>query len=274
MTVMTATRPAPVPSRLWTDAPAFTALSLLMAMASVPLMAAMALDPRSFGGEDIWLKPLKFHLALVVYLVTLAFFARWMTPVQRESRLWRGFVAIVCLCVIAELVWIGGAAAMGTGSHFNVASPVWRTLYGLMGVAAVTLTSASLVMGLAIARNPATGLAPALKLSVVLGLVLTFVLTVVTAGYMASSPGHHVGVPVTGARVPLMGWSREVGDLRVAHFLATHALHVLPVVGWIAARFLPEGAGRVVVWLATAGFALLVAGVFLQALAGLPVFQG
>jgi len=271
MTVMTATRSIPAPSRLWTDAPAFTALALLIALAAVPLFAAMALDPRMHGGESIWLKPLKFHLALLVYLVTLAFFARWMTLPQRDSRLWRGFVAVVCACVMAELVWIGGAAALGTGSHFNQSDAVWRTLYSLMGVAAVTLTAASLVMGLAIARNPATGLAPAFRLSVVLGLVLTFVLTVVTAGYMASTTGHHVGVPVTGARVPLMGWSREVGDLRVAHFLATHALHALPVAGWFAARLAGDGIGRMAVWMAAAGYTLLVLGTFAQAIAGQPL---
>lgn len=259
-------------SRLWTDAPAFTALALLITLAMLPVLAAMTLDARSFGGEDIWLKPLKFHIALAIYLATLSFFARWMTPVQRESRAWRVFVAVVCICVMAELLWIGGAAALGTGSHFNLSSPVWAQLYSLMGVAAVTLTSASLVMGVAIARNAATGLAPAVKLSVVLGLVLTFALTVVTAGYMASTPGHFVGVPVTGARVPVMGWSREVGDLRVAHFLATHALHGLPVVGWLAARWLAAAAARRVVWIAAAGYVLAVAGTFVQAIAGQPLF--
>ncbi len=47
-----------------------------------------------------------------------------------------------------------------------------------------------------------TGLAPALHLSIWLGLVLTFVLTVIAAGALASKPGHFVGVPVTGDRLP------------------------------------------------------------------------
>jgi len=261
-------RPA---TRLWTDAPAFTALALLIGLAILPVLAAMSLDPRLFGGEDIWLKPLKFHIALVIYLVTLAVFARWMTPAQRDSRMWRGFVAVVCLCVLAELVWIGGAAALGTGSHFNISSPVWGTLYSLMGLAAVTLTSASLVMGVAIARNPATGLHPAVKLSIVLGLILTFVLTVITAGYMASTTGHYVGVPVTGERLPILGWSREVGDLRVGHFLATHALHGLPIWGLMAAR-MGDGRGSLtLVWAGAVAYAVLVLATFAQAMAGMPL---
>lgn len=256
--------------RLWSDAPAFTALAVLIALAMGPVLAAMALDPRTFGGDDIWLKPLKFHVALVIYLLTLAVFARWMTPAQRASRGWRGFVAVVCLCVLAELLWIGGAAAMGTGSHFNETTLVWRVLYPLMGLAAVTLTAASLVMGIAIQRNPATGLHPALRLSVVLGLILTFGLTVITAGYMASRTGHFVGVPMTGARLPVLGWSREVGDLRVGHFLATHALHALPLWGVVVARVVAGRGSRILVWAGAVAYAGLVLASFAQALAGRP----
>lgn len=261
-------RPA---TRLWSDAPAFMALALLITLAMVPVLAAMMLDPRSFGGEDIWLKPLKFHIALAIYLITLSVFARWMTPEQRSSRRWRGFVALVCLCILAELLWIGAAAALGTGSHFNLSSPVWEHLYTLMGIAAVTLTSASLVMGIAIQRNPATGLAPAVKLSVVLGLILTFVLTVITAGYMASTTGHFVGVPVTGERLPILGWSREVGDLRVGHFLATHALHALPLWGLAAAHMGDARGSLTLVWAGAVGYAALVLATFAQAIAGQPL---
>ena len=270
MTILTAA-PARPTSRLWTDAPAFTALALLITLAMVPVLAAMTIDPRSFGGEDIWLKPLKFHIALAIYLITLSFFARWMTPDQRSGRLWRGFVAVVCLCVMAELIWIGGAAALGMGSHFNVSSPVWQLVYSLMGIAAVTLTSAALVMGLAIRNNTDTGLAPAVKLSIELGLILTFILTVITAGYMASQTGHHVGTPVTGARVPILGWSREVGDLRVGHFLATHALHALPIWGLVAARMGDARGALTLVWAGAVAYAVLVLATFAQAIAGQPL---
>jgi FtsH-binding integral membrane protein len=138
-----------------------------------------------------------------------------------------------------------------------------------MGLAAVTLTSLSLAFGIAIARNPATGLPGAVKEALVWGLVLTFVLTVVTAGYMASTPGHHVGTPTTGARLALMGWSREVGDLRVAHFFATHALHGVPLAG-LAALALPGALQRPAVRLAALAYAALVVALFWQALQGRP----
>lgn len=268
---MTLSLTAPLPgalARTWDDAPALWALTLLMALAALPLLAAHALDPRQFNAEPMWLKPLKFHLALVVFIGTLALFARWMPAGMMESRGWQWFQGAVIACTVAELVWIGGAAAYGVASHFNTA-PVWSAIYPVMGLAATLLTSASLVMGIAIARNPDTGLPPALHLAIWLGLVLTFVLTMVAAWPMAAGPGHHVGVPVTGDRLPLMGWSREVGDLRVAHFFATHALHALPLVGLLALS-LPDATGKAAVWAAGAAWSALVAGTLIQAFAGRP----
>ena len=140
-----------------------------------------------------------------------------------------------------------------------------------MGLIAVQLTSVSLVFGLAMARDPAPVLAQPLHLSVWLGLVLTFGLTVVAACTLAGAPGHHVGTPVSGAVVPILGWSREVGDLRVAHVLATHALHVLPLVGLVAARLWPAGSGLRAVWAAGGLWAALTTATLAQALAGQPL---
>jgi hypothetical protein len=250
-------------SRLWTDAPALTGLALFIALTAVPVMGAALIDPRSFLDAPVWQKPLQFHLALSVYVLTLAFFARFLPPGMTADRRWRGYVGVIAVCVLAELAWIGGAASFGVASHFNVDDPVMAAIYGVMGLFAVTLTSACLVMGVAIWRNPASTLTPAMRLAIALGLILTFVLTLIAAGTMSSMPGHHVGTPVTGARVPVVGWSREVGDLRVAHFLATHALHVVPLAGFTGSRPL--------VWATALGFAAVTLAVFVLGLAGRPV---
>jgi hypothetical protein len=250
MTALPLARPRPLPP--------FAALAVLIALAALPLMLAAALDTRQFGAEGVWVKPLKFHAALALYLGTLAVFARWLPPGLTDSRWWRAYAALVALCVIAELVWIGGAASLGVASHFNATSAFWAATYSLMGLAAVILTWAAAVMGVALWR---AGTLPVLwREALGLGLILTFVLTVITAGTMAGGTGHHVGVPVTGARVPLMGWSREVGDLRLAHFLATHALHAVPLAGFTGSR--------AAVWVAAAGWTALTLGAFALALAG------
>jgi hypothetical protein len=251
--------------------PLFAATGLLIGLSLAPTLAAMALDHRQFLGENVWLKPIKFQIALTLYLLTLAFFARWLPAGMTARRSYRFYSGVVILAIVAELSWVSGAAMYGIASHFNVTTPVMQGIYGLMGLLAVLLTSATLVHGIAIWRNPRTGLPPALHLSIWLGLVLTFGLTLMVAGTMASLPGHLVGTPLTGATVPIIGWSREVGDMRAPHFLATHMMHALPVVGVLAVALLPQRLASSVVWAFAILFTVFITASFAGALAGLPL---
>ncbi len=249
----------------------FAALGLLIALSMAVTLTAMAIDQRLFLGENVWVKPVKFQIALVIYLMTLAVFARWLPAGMTAQRGYRIYAGIVAFAIVAELAWIIGAAMYGVASHYNRSSALMDGLYAVMGMAAVVLTTPTLVYGIAIWRNRATGLAPGLHLGIALGLVLTFALTLPVAFTLAGQSGHLVGVPVSGARVPLMGWSREVGDLRVAHFFATHAMHVLPVAGVLAVGLLPARLARPAVWIAAALFTAFVAATLAGALAGLPL---
>ncbi|MDM8166143.1 hypothetical protein [Roseovarius sp.] len=260
-----------LPHGIFTAEPRFAATGLFLGLSLALTVPAMLLDPRLFQGEAIWIKPVKFQVALCVYMLTLAFYARWLPEGVTRRPAYRVFSVVVVAAVLLETLWIGGAAMFGTASHFNTEIPAMAVLYMVMGALAVTLTSASLVYGLAIGRNAAAGLSPALRLSIALGLILTFALTVPVAGTLSAMNGHLVGDPVTGAALPLMGWSREVGDLRVAHFFATHAMHFLPLAGLGCAALLSPLAARRAVQV-TAGLLVAVTlATFVQALAGLPL---
>lgn len=251
--------------------PLFAATGVLIGLSLAPTLAAMALDQRQFLGENVWLKPIKFQIALMLYLMTLAFFARWLPAGMTARRSYRLYSGAVVFAIIAELAWVSGAAMYGVASHFNTTNPVMQGMYTLMGLFAVLLTSATLVQGLSIRRNPGTGLPPALHLSIWLGLVLTFGLTLMVAGTLGALPGHLIGTPVTGATVPIIGWSREVGDMRVPHFFATHAMHALPVVGLLAGALLPHRWTSPAVWAVAVLFTAFVTASFAGALAGLPL---
>jgi hypothetical protein len=271
---MTALAPSlhrmPALPQMLTDAALFTKAGLLLALSLIPTFAAHQIDPRLFMGEGIWIKPLKFQIALSLYLLTLAYFAQWLPKAARHSRKMRAYQIVVLLCIAAEMVWIGGAAAIGISSHFNT-SPMGQIIYGFMGLFAVTLTSAALVWGVLIARNPATTLSPALHRGLSWGLILTFGLTVIAAGTMSSQPGHLIGQPITGDTLWLLGWSREVGDLRAAHFLATHAMHIIPAAALMAHLSLPPSPALRATTLAALGYAALTAWAFVTALMGLPL---
>lgn len=235
------------------------AMTLAMALAALPIMAALALDPRQFQGDSIWLKPLKFHVALALYTCTLAAFAMLLPECTFTTRRWRVWIGVVIAAITYELLWVGTTAALGTGSHFN-SNGIWGLLYGLAGLGAVTLTALAPTMAPAFWRRHADPL----MLSIALGLVLTFVLTLPIAGTLSSGTTHHIGTPITGARFPIMGWSSEVGDLRIAHFLATHAMHAVPLAGLTGSR--------IAVWASAMGWIALTLWCFARALQGLPPF--
>lgn len=250
--------------------PRFAGAALVLVIAMAPTLLAMGLDLRQFNGINIWDKVFKFQVALFLYLATLAVYARWLPAAMTGSRWYKAFSWVVVGSVMLEIIWVGGAAANGIGSHFNVQG-IMAAIYGLMGVLAVTLTSGSLILGIGLARDQNSALAPAFRLSLVLGLILTFVLTLIVAGYMSSSTGHWVagsGTDATGLAV--MGWARDGGDLRVAHFFGTHALHFIPIAGFVASRTLAQASANALVWGASALYVALVAATFLQALAGQP----
>ena len=256
-------------ARLRADEPRFFGAAVLMLAAMAPTAFAALADGRTFLGIDVWTKPLKFETALAIYLLTLAFFARWLPAAMRAGRRYRIYSSLVVAAIVLEMIWIGGAAMLGTASHFN-GTPAGMIIYSAMGAAAVLLTTPTAVYAWSIARNPAIGLPPAIREAVVTGLALTLPLTLVTAGTMSSMAGHAVGGSgLDTGGLPLMGWARDAGDLRVAHFFSTHALHVIPVFGVVsAALFGPTN--RLPVRLFSLAYIGFVMWVFIQALMGEP----
>jgi hypothetical protein len=249
--------------------PRFFATALLMLFLLAPTGFAAFADPRTFQGVDIWLKPMKFEVALVFYLSTLAFFAIFLPVETREKGWYRLYTTAISVGAVLEMAWLCGAAALGTASHFNPTA-IGEMFYSMAGLTAVLITSASAVYAFHIARNDATGLSPAVKEALVLGLALVLPLTLITAGTMSQMGTHFIGgTPSDAGGFPLMGWSRDGGDLRVAHFFATHALHFVPALGLLAAGIL-GGESRTPARLIAAAYAGFVLFLFAQALMGMP----
>lgn len=249
--------------------PIFAAAGLFLAMLAIPLLAAAWVDARTFNGINIWIKPLKFAVSISVYLLTLAAVAPLLPPGFVRTGYYRAFAGLVLLAVAFEMVMIIGAAALGTASHFNVATPLAAGLYTAMGILAVVLTSASAVYAWALARAERR-VWPVLHDGLVLGLALVLPLTLVTAFTLGSNDGHWVGGTRSDAGgLPVLGWSRDGGDLRVAHFFSTHAMHFVPAAALAAALVLGP-ARRWPAWAAAVALVGLVAFTFVQALQGRP----
>ncbi len=234
-----------------------------------PTFVAFSIDPRDLNGINVWAKILKFEVSLAVYFVTVAWFWDALAPDRRHGRVLRVFAYAAVAAASFEMAYMILQAGRGVASHFNDTTRVEAILFQLMGAGAVFITALAAAMAVAIARNGRSDLAPAFRLSLVLGLALSFVLGASSGMAIGSNGSHWVAAMHTDAGgVPLFGWTRTGGDLRVAHFFGLHAMQILPVAGWFIARRDPRATWAV--WLAAAVVVALVGFTLWQALAGMP----
>jgi hypothetical protein len=131
----TLSRPVPAARALLARSRAINgALALLtaaMAVVAVLGLAGVALDPRVVVGSPVWAKTTKFAISIGLYGATML----WMlTFVRGRPRLVR-FVAVSVSAILAlEMVLIVTQAVRGRAMHFNFATPLDATLFGVMGV--------------------------------------------------------------------------------------------------------------------------------------------
>lgn len=200
-------------------------------------LGGLLLDDRVLTGAPIWLKPFKFGVSIAIYSATLAWLISY---VQRSRRLawWIGTIFSVML--LGELVAITTQVVRGTTSHYNYSSVVDGAIWTSMAVMIVVAWVTNLILAVVLLRERIADrpLASALRggLGIALaGMAVAFLMTTPTIGVapMPTDEGivgaHSVGVPDGGPGLPLVGWSTEGGDLRVAHFLGIHALQAIPL---------------------------------------------
>lgn len=228
-------------------------------------------DNRMIDGAAVWAKPLKFSISFAVLFATMALVEPYFSPGWRDGRMFAGIAVAMAASMLLEMIYMISQAAQLQTSHFNTSSLFTGVMYSLMGVGAVTLVIGVGLMGWAALRDKAASFGPGLRAGVAWGFLLSFVLTMITAGTMSNMAGHYIGTPAPGAAmVPLLGWSASVGDLRPAHFVSLHAMQVLPLLGWWRDR---QGKTAGVVKIAAVIYAVITLGLFVQALMGLPVIR-
>jgi hypothetical protein len=185
----------------------------------------------------------------------------------------RWLARIVAATSLLEIAYIGVQAARGEASHFNRSTPVHDLLYTLMGVTAVVLTACSAWLAWLIARHPDRDIDPLLRASAILGLALSFILGAGVGSYLGGQDGHWVGgTPSDAGGLALFGWSRDGGDLRIAHFLGIHAVQAIVLLGSLLVWWRPRRAALLLA-AGTLLYAGLTAWTFAQAVAGRPLFS-
>ena len=249
-------------ARGWVFAGAFM-LALVFATAPVVLF-----DDRRLDGAWVWTKPLKFQLSLAIHYFTLAALAGLLSDAPRRGLSLRFWAAASIAAGLFEVVWIMVQAARGRASHFNFETGFEGLMYAAMGLGALVLVLAPLVMGLLLAGDR-NGDQSGLKRGAILGLIVAAPLTIGVAGFMSATGSHYFGGGTSPAAeaLPLFGWSTALPDLRPAHFLALHLIQIGPAAGWLGDRISPA-AGRLLATIAVSFGALLSGLAFAIALSG------
>lgn len=248
-------------------------IGLSVALA-LPSLIALGLDDRLINGISSWNKPLKFQASLAIMLATLLLL---LPLIEARTRAGRGvFLASLMAAITAngEVFYITLQAARGRASHFNDSTAFEALAYSVMGAGAALLVLSSLVIGVYILRRPSPAAPAGLRLGGGWGLVLGSVTTLITAfalaGGQIDGPGHWVGgIKTDVGGLPLFGWSRTGGDLRVPHFFATHIMQALPILGLTLDRIAPRFARPGIALGAIISIAVVI-GTFVQAVQGRP----
>jgi hypothetical protein len=266
--------------RLWRTSPPLTAVGVLMLVAALASVVGMLVDPRTITGAPAWLKPFKFAVSTAIYSLTLVWIFGWLSNWPRVRRAVGWTTAIV---FVLEVAIIAAQAWRGTTSHFNVSTPLNATLFFVMGGAILIQTLVSVAVAAALWRQRFTdrALGWALRLGMALTIAGAFVGPLMTrptaaqladarAGHgMTITGAHTVGGPDGGRGIPVTGWSREHGDMRVPHFIGLHAIQVLALIAVGLRRWRRSEEVRVkAVLVATVSYASLFAVLLWQALRG------
>jgi hypothetical protein len=232
-------------------------------------LIAMPFDHRTILGINPWIKPLKFDVSVGIMLVTLAAILSGLQGFH-SSRLWIG--AGVGISLSIENCIISLQSLRGVRSHMNYSTPLNAHLFLLMAVFIVISTLLfAWTLGLVI-RDP-THWPPAVAWGVRLGL-LTLLLGSLEGVVMVVHGAHTVGANDGLSGLPIVNWSRDHGDLRIAHFFALHALQAFPFLGWLLSRTsLPLKPQLALTCIGAAVYLAAVWLLFHQAMAGKPLLS-
>jgi len=265
--------------RLWEASRPLTAAGLGLLILFGVTMAPLAVDPHVITGVPAWLKPAKFAISTSVYALTLAWVMTYLRDWPRLTRLVGWTTGAV---LVIEVVLIDLQAVRGVTSHFNTATAFDAAVFTVMGISILVAWAMAIALTVALFRQSFAD--PALGSAIRVGMLVTVIGS--GAGGLMTRPtsaqlehvrtthsmpvvgAHTVGAADGGPGIPVTGWSREHGDLRVAHFLGLHAIQTIPALVWLVGRRASPQLRRRALLVISLSYASLFAILLGQALSG------
>ncbi len=221
----------------------------------------MQLDDHRLLNVNRWLKPMKFYFSVGLMILTMGWLLYYLDNVKKIKR----FTWLLIITMFFENGLILLQSIRGTTSHFNSDSSFDAMIFSLMGIFILIFTVVCIRICVAFFRQKQFSISDAYLWGIRLGL-LFFILFSLEGGMMLGLMKHTVGAPDGSPGLPIVNWSRDHGDLRIAHFAGIHSLQVLPLLGFYVAKNKKQAIVLSLLYLA------MVTALFVQALTDHPLF--
>ncbi len=208
-----------------------------------------------------WHKPFKFSLSTCLFSWAMGWYCYYLPDFNVNP-----FNITVILLLSFEIVYIAIQAGRGQLSHFNLSTPFYSAMYSMMALAATIVTVYSAYIGYLFFTTKFPDL-PSYYVSAIRWGILIFVVFSFEGFVMGSKLTHTIGGADGGVGIPVLNWSTQYGDPRIAHFIGMHALQILPIISWYFLK------NRSLVMVAVALYGSLAVLTLVQALQGKPLIK-
>jgi hypothetical protein len=210
---------------------------------------------------NAWYKPFKFAFSTFLFAWAMAWYCYYLPRFNIALFNWS-----VIILLGFEIIYIAIQAGRGQLSHYNMRSPFYGFMYGMMAIAATLVTLYTAYVCILFFTTPLPTLPHYYVWAIRCGLLL-FVVFSFEGFVMGSRLTHTIGGPDGGPGLPVLNWSTQYGDPRIPHFIGMHALQVLPLLSFYLIKNTKATIGLALVYGLLALFTLV------QALQGKPIIS-
>ncbi len=212
-------------------------------------------------GVNRWLKPTKFYLSVCLMVWTLDWLMYYLADIRKVKKY--SWFIIVSMFFENGLILL--QAIRSTTSHFNFTNKLNIIVFQLMGLWVVVFTITIFFVTALFFKQKQFNINILYVWSIRIGLVF-FLLFSLEGGVMIGVLKHTIGAADGSHGLPVVNWSKQYGDLRIAHFFGMHSLQVLPLAGYYITKKKNQ------LFLYAGLYFIFVLLLFIQAIKGIPLF--
>lgn len=234
-------------------------------MLAVPVFAAAGLmDTHTALSLSPWIKPIKFAISFATFVWTTSLFLTTLRIPAWQRRLAR---QVMAASVVAEMLCLTAQAwrnvPLGRGDFTD-----YLIAQGTTAMVSINTLITVWLLCAFCGKRERIKIADYAQIVAIRLSIAIFLVGNAVGGYMLARGSHTVGAADGGPGLPFINWSTVGGDLRIAHFIAIHAIQIVPLFAWILWQMTPRPAvqqRQVAVYAIATLVLLAVGGTFLQA---------